>query len=60
MTMPEQGSAGRPEAFLYSNVEPDEQQKKRFEDYLYKKYDEYYVDRILENNAMKILNSEKR
>jgi len=42
MTMPEQGSAGRPEAFLYSNVEPDEQQKKRFEDYLYKKYGHRY------------------
>ena len=40
--MPEKGAKKKPEAFLYSNVAPDAQQKKRFEEFIFNKYDQEY------------------
>ena len=40
--MSETGGTKRPEAFLYSNTAPDEQRRKRFEDFLKKKYGQDY------------------
>lgn len=40
--MPENGEGKRFEAFLYSNSAPDEARKKRFEDFLKKKYHRNY------------------
>lgn len=40
--MPEKGAKRNSEAFLYSNAAPDAQRKKRFEDFILKKYGQKY------------------